>query len=191
MRVAREDFEGLALVALLLVRCDTAAAPQAGAADTNVARTAGANSAADASAAAAAVAAPAQTLLPTTGTTAGATGAASSLESLRQAAARDPGAFEGKAVSLDGFYVKLTQRTFGTGEHPRHYFAVVHLALDRGAEDLLECESPDNTWTPTGLEPGAPIRVSGKWSFDRMLAGGIAPGGGPLHIAGCRVSKQP
>jgi hypothetical protein len=118
------------------------------------------------------------------------TATTASVVSLREAASRDPAAFEGTAVTLDGFFASQTQTTFGTGEFPRHHFAVVHFALARGDEDTLSCEFRERQWPPLGLAPGEAIVASGKWSFDRVLRGGIAPGGGPLHIVGCRVERR-
>jgi hypothetical protein len=92
-------------------------------------------------------------------------------------------------VSLNGIFVRRIQGQVGTGEHPRHYFAIVELGLVQGEEDTLRCIMSGRVWPPPGLEPGDLIEVSGKWSFDRMLAGGFAPGGGPLHIAECKVAR--
>jgi hypothetical protein len=102
----------------------------------------------------------------------------------------DVGTFTEKCRVLEGFHAKQSLRTFGTGEHPRHHFSVVHIALSRGCQDTFECVHPEHAWPPLGLRPGDPIVASGKWSFDRTLAGGIAAGGGPLHIVGCLVSRR-
>ena len=118
------------------------------------------------------------------------TATTASVVSLREAASRDPAAFEGTAITLDGFFASQTQTTFGTGEFPRHHFAVVHFALAPGDEDTLSCEFRERQWPPLGLAPGDAIVASGKWSFDRVLRGGIAPGGGPLHIVGCQVERR-
>ena len=112
-----------------------------------------------------------------------------SVSSLRAAAARDPAAFERVQVSLDGFFVRVSQKRFGTGEHPIHTWAAVRVALERGAADTIECEMPESRWPPPGLQPGDAIRVTGMWSFDRTLSGGVAPGGGPLHVVGCAISR--
>jgi hypothetical protein len=115
--------------------------------------------------------------------------------SLRKAASENPGAFEGESVTRNAFFVQLAQKQFGTGEHPRHHFAQVDVALEpfvpdgSNAPDTLACYYPEWSWPPKGLNPGDPIVVTGRWSFAQLLAGGWRPGGGPLSIAGCRVER--
>jgi len=115
--------------------------------------------------------------------------------SLRKAATDGPSAFEGKEVMLDAFFVRVAQKQFGTGEHPRNYFAKVDVALRPfapdapNAPDTLACYYPERSWPPQDLKPGDPIVVTGRWSFAQLLAGGWRPGGGPLHITACRVKR--
>jgi hypothetical protein len=109
---------------------------------------------------------------------------------LRAEAAADPARFRSTKVALDGHFSSRSQKRFGSGEHPIHHFAVVHVAIVMGDSDTIACEMSEDTWPPVGLEPGDPIAVSGVWSMDRTLLGGWAEGGGPLHIASCKVARR-
>ena len=109
---------------------------------------------------------------------------------LRAEAAANPARFEGTKAALDGYFSTRSQRSFGGDGHPTHHFAVVHLAIVKGDSDTLACEMSEESWPPVGLGPGDPIAVSGVWSMDRMLQGGWAKGGGPLHIASCKIARR-
>jgi hypothetical protein len=67
---------------------------------------------------------------------------------------------------------------------------LVLVALGRGDSDTITCEMSIETWPPVGLVPGDPIAVSGVWTTDKLLAGGIAEGHGSLQIEGCKVARR-
>lgn len=113
------------------------------------------------------------------------------IASLRAEAAAEPARFKNTKVALDGYFVSQSQRSYGSGEHPIHRFAVVQVALGKGQADSLACEMREDTWPPLGLAAGDPVAISGLWSVDRTLLGGWAEGGGPLHVADCKVVKRP
>jgi hypothetical protein len=113
------------------------------------------------------------------------------IAALRADAVAEPARFKNTKVALDGYFVSQSQRSYGSGEHPVHRFAVVQVALGKGEADSLACEMREDTWPPLGLAAGDPVAVSGLWSVDRTLLGGWAEGGGPLHIADCKVVKRP
>jgi hypothetical protein len=106
---------------------------------------------------------------------------------LLEEATKDPTAFDGKSVKLDGFYLGTSPITFGTGEHPRHMFVVARFTLERGGADVLECWF-DERRGPPALQAGDATAVAGKWSFGRVMRGGVMPSGGALHLAQCSMA---
>lgn len=112
------------------------------------------------------------------------------MASIRAEAEHDPAGFTGKPVALDVLYVRISQRMYGySTQHAGGTIPVLHVAFPGAPDDTMACQMNNHQWPPAGVTIGDTIHVEGVWSFDRMLQGGTAEGGGPLEIHGCKVSK--